>query len=182
MLVRTPLGEPGKIGENLVRVGVEDMRPILVDEDSGIVEAVIGVAADVRAPVDQQDVGVVLARQPLGENRAGEARADDQIIIFARTLPDDRGGGVFCRGGVDQPRHPGGGRVPAQVGELEIDRAQPVAGPALELQRALAGGDELSGRVGDEHAFQIAIVADDVGDPGRDHRAAAGEIFRRLGG
>src|SRR5439155_11751534 len=41
------------------------------------------------ASVDRQHARAVLARQPLGEHRAGEAGADDQIIVrrlaFGRT-------------------------------------------------------------------------------------------------
>ena len=68
MLVRPPLGELRQVVDDLVAVGVEDVRPVLVIEDPGVVGLVIGIAADVRPPVDQQDARAVLARQPLSED------------------------------------------------------------------------------------------------------------------
>src|SRR6476661_952557 len=68
--------------DDLFAVGVEDVRPVFVIKDAGLVGLVIGVAADMGAPVDEQDPRTMLARQTLGEHRAGKAGADDQIIIF----------------------------------------------------------------------------------------------------
>src|SRR5438045_7307564 len=60
---------------------MENMRAVLVIEDAVCVGFVIGVAADMIAPVNQHHARAVLARQPFGEHRAGEAGADDQIIV-----------------------------------------------------------------------------------------------------
>ena len=67
--------------EDLLGVGVEDMRAVLVDQEPGFVVAVVGVAADMRAPVDDEDALAALARETLRENAAGKAGADDQPII-----------------------------------------------------------------------------------------------------
>ncbi len=87
MLVGPPCGELRQIVDDLVRIGVEDVRPILVDQDARLVEMVVGVAADMRPPVDDQHVRVVLAGQPLGDHRAGEAGADDEIVVGLLARP-----------------------------------------------------------------------------------------------
>jgi hypothetical protein len=51
-----------------------------MDQDAGVVVPVVRVAADVRPLVDDQDALVELAREPLGENAAGEAGTDDQGV------------------------------------------------------------------------------------------------------
>ena len=68
MLIRAPLGELGEIVDDLVRIGVEDVRPILVDQHPRLVEMVIGVAGDMGALVDDEHVRAMLARQPLSEH------------------------------------------------------------------------------------------------------------------
>ena len=54
VLVGPPLGELRQVLEDVGRVGVEDVRPVGVDQDAGVVVAVVGVAADVRALVDDE--------------------------------------------------------------------------------------------------------------------------------
>ena len=54
VLVGAPLGEAREIGRDLVRVGVEDVGPVAVDEDAVGIVLVEGVAAHMRAAVDQQ--------------------------------------------------------------------------------------------------------------------------------
>ena len=126
MLVGPPLGELREIvrrsrrnwcGRCAAHIGGSARRPRRL---------VIGVAGDVRPLVDEQHARAVLARQPLGEHRAGEARADDQIIIglFGR-----RQWPSFCRHSMaemwrsafrslgDQPGHARMGRVPAQMAD-----------------------------------------------------------------
>jgi hypothetical protein len=46
VLILPPTGEPGEVIENLLRVRVEDVRPVSVNQNSGVVVAIIGVAAD----------------------------------------------------------------------------------------------------------------------------------------
>ena len=67
--------------EDLLGVGMEDVRAVLVDQQAVIVVAVVGIAADVRAAVDEEDALVALARETFRENAAGEARADNQPIV-----------------------------------------------------------------------------------------------------
>ena len=88
MLVRPPLGELRQVIDDLLAVGVEDVRPVFVVEDAGLVGLVIGIAADVRPAVDQQDARAVLARQPLGKDGAGKTGPDDQIIVARRCRRD----------------------------------------------------------------------------------------------
>ena len=89
--------------------------------------------------------------------------------------------GLLRNGFRDKPAHPGEGDVPAEIGEFEVDLRQPFAF-AGQLQGLLAGFDERVRIPGDEDPFQIAIMADDVGDRGRDNWPAAGQIFGRLRG
>src|SRR4051794_27632233 len=83
MLIRPPLGELRQIVDDLVAVGVENMRSVFMVEDSRLVGLVIGIAADMRAPVHQQHARAVLARETLCENGAGKAGANDQIVKAA---------------------------------------------------------------------------------------------------
>ena len=86
MLIRPPLGEPRQVVEDVARVGVKDVRPVLVDQDAGLVVVVVGVAADVRALVADQDVLAGMRGQPLGDRRAGKAGADDQVVEHVMSL------------------------------------------------------------------------------------------------
>ena len=62
------------------RVGVEDVRPVAVHEDAVVVVVVEGIAADVRAAVDQQHAHPGARRETLGEHAASEAGAHDQVV------------------------------------------------------------------------------------------------------
>src|SRR5689334_18053988 len=59
------------------------MGPVFVVEDSCLVRLIIGVAADVRPPVDQQHLSAMLRGEALSENGAGKTGSDDQIIVLA---------------------------------------------------------------------------------------------------
>ena len=59
---------------------MKDVRAVLVDQHAVLVVAVVGVAADVRPLVDEQDTLAEAGREPLRQHAAGEAGADDQII------------------------------------------------------------------------------------------------------
>src|SRR3954452_21396477 len=83
MLVRPPFCELREIVPHLLAVGVKDVRAVLVVEDSRLVRLVIGVAADVRPTVDQQDSRAMLRCETLGEDGAGKAGPDDQIVVAA---------------------------------------------------------------------------------------------------
>src|SRR5258705_8279144 len=59
---------------------MEDMRPVLMHEDTGVVVPVVGIAADMRTTVDDQNLLLALARNPLCKHTAGKARTHDQPI------------------------------------------------------------------------------------------------------
>ena len=156
MLVRPPLGELRQIVHDLLAVGVEDVRAVFVVEDAGLVGLVIGVAADVRAPVDQQHARAVLARQALGKNGAGKPGSDDQIIVAApvRRLEAARSfrrhqhrrrvrSGRVPSTSAIEPGHARLGRVPARRRQHQVGLGQPAAlRMTRQLERLLAGGDE----------------------------------------
>jgi hypothetical protein len=90
MLVGPPFGELREVIDDGVAVRVEDVRAVFVIEDPGLVLLVIGIAADVVSPVDQQDPRAALAGEAFGKDRAGEAGADNQVVV---------GWAAFGRGG-----------------------------------------------------------------------------------
>ncbi len=57
---------------------MEDVRSVLVDEETGVVVVVVGVAGDVGTLLHHEHLRPVLARQPLGQHAAGEPGADNQ--------------------------------------------------------------------------------------------------------
>ena len=61
-----------------------------MDQDAGIVEAVIGVAADVTAPVDDQNGFAPLRGDPFCQHASGEARPDDEPVEHAAHAPTRR--------------------------------------------------------------------------------------------
>lgn len=76
MLVGHPFREAGEVIHHALGVGVEDMRAVAVDENAVGVGFVVGVAADVGALVDDQDL-VTGAGEAFGDHAAGEAGADN---------------------------------------------------------------------------------------------------------
>ena len=80
MLVGPPVGELRQVIEDRLTVGVEDVRPVLVDQDAGPVINIIGIAADMRPTVDQKHLFVTLARKPFGDDAAGKSSADHKPI------------------------------------------------------------------------------------------------------
>ena len=115
VLVRAPLGEARQVGRDLVRVGVEDVRPVAVDEDAVLVVVVEGVAADMRAAVDQQHA---LARPRPPAARPARCRQSRRRRSDSRSPPLPAGAGAAPRSsaaGVDFQASPlvlaSGGRV-----------------------------------------------------------------------
>src|SRR5215203_5181673 len=83
VLVRPPLGEAREVLDDLLRIRVEDVRSIAVDEHSVLVEVVVRVPGDVVPAVDDEHPLAELGRQPLGDDRAGESRADHEGVVCA---------------------------------------------------------------------------------------------------
>ena len=59
---------------------MEDMGPVEMDEDAGSIQTVIGVAPDMRSPVNYQDRLIKLTRHSLRYNRSREARTYHKIV------------------------------------------------------------------------------------------------------
>ena len=66
VLVAPPLGKPRQVVEHPPVIGVENVRAVLVDQNSGVVQAVIGVAAHVGAALQHQHPLAAVLRQPPG--------------------------------------------------------------------------------------------------------------------
>src|SRR4051794_24263338 len=77
MFVRTPSGEEGKVIKYLFGVGMEDMRPILMHQDSSVVIKVVGVPRNVRPAIDHENLCAHLRSQPLCEYASCEACANN---------------------------------------------------------------------------------------------------------
>jgi hypothetical protein len=87
MLIRPPFGELGEIGEYVARVGMENMRPVFVDQNTLIVVMVVSIAADMIPYIADQNALVGDARKSFREDAAGKAGADDQIVEHLLILP-----------------------------------------------------------------------------------------------
>ena len=152
VLVGPPLGEAATGSRRSPRELVWKMcGPYWWISTPALVVVVVGVAADVRAPVDQQHPLAAHGCQPLGQHAAGEAGADDQLIVTcsvaaarlrSRTPACRRGVAAARRRCVDQRVACGPGLVPGQLGEMTIDlRAARRASAARARQRS-HGRDE----------------------------------------
>ena len=80
VLIIAPLGEAGQVLIDPPVGGMEDMGAILVDEDAGVVQAVVGIAADMVPAFQHQHPLAAPFGQLPGGYRAGKARADDQAV------------------------------------------------------------------------------------------------------
>ena len=58
---------------------MEDVRAVGMNQNTRIVIAVIGITADVRPPVHDQDALPIVC-EPLGQHATREARAHDQVV------------------------------------------------------------------------------------------------------
>ncbi len=63
---------------------MEDVRAVTVDQDAIVVVVIVGIAADVAAPVDDQHALARVACQPLGQHAARKARPDYKKIKHCR--------------------------------------------------------------------------------------------------
>ncbi len=137
----------------------------------------------------------MLARQPLGEDGAGKAGADDQIIVCA---PIAGSGARGHSAATSSAGWPVAARVPSNsatrpamracvVSQLVADSirsasaSQPLSGLRDSSSASSQAATNSSGSRGDLHALELAVVADHVLDRGRHDRLAAGEIFGGLG-
>ena len=90
-----PVGEPAQVVEDAPAVGVEDVRPVGVDQPPSLVAPIMGVAACMVASVDDQHRLIQFARQLFRHRRPGEAGADDQPVVSS--------GRPACRPAFQQP-------------------------------------------------------------------------------
>jgi hypothetical protein len=65
MFVGTPRSKPGEILEHALRIRMKDMRAIFMNEDPGLVIAVVRISSNMIPLVNQQDAGIQLGRKPL---------------------------------------------------------------------------------------------------------------------
>lgn len=63
--------------------GVEDMRSVFVDHDAVLVTAVVTVASDVVAAIDNGDSGICIRGIQIGNDSAGYTGTDYQNLLHA---------------------------------------------------------------------------------------------------
>ncbi len=104
VLVGPPLGEARQVVDDALSIGVEDVRPVAMDQHARFVVIIVGVAADVRPPVDDQHALVQPGGQTLGQHAAGEPGADDQVVEATPGAGGTIAGATACeiRGAVSQ--------------------------------------------------------------------------------
>src|SRR5512146_3213866 len=59
---------------------MKNVRAVFVNQDAGVIKAIVGIARDVRAAIDQQHMFARAAREAFGEHAPGVTGADDEII------------------------------------------------------------------------------------------------------
>src|SRR4029079_14025125 len=154
MLVWAPFGELRQIFDHRVAVRVEDVRPVFVIEDAGLVGLIIGVAPDMRPAVDQQHPGTVLARQPLRKDGAGKAGPDDQIIVTALIRAQGRRhSAATSSAGLVAPL-----RVPSRSWIKPAMRPWVVSQLVAESMRSASASHPLSGRCDSSSAASQAAT------------------------
>ena len=82
MLVVAPFGETADVVEGALVVGVEDMGAVAMHQDTGLVELVVHVAADVVALLDDEHLFAATLGQLARRDRARETGADDDRVEF----------------------------------------------------------------------------------------------------
>ncbi len=87
VLVAPPLRILGQVLKDPLVIGVENVGAVFVDEDTRLIQAVVGVAAHVVPALQDKDIFTAPAGQLPSHHRPGKAGADDQrIIVFHRLL------------------------------------------------------------------------------------------------
>ncbi len=66
---------------------MEDMRPVLVDKETFVVIAVVGVPAYMVSLVDDQNAIAALRRETFGQHASREAGADDKPVKHCAPPP-----------------------------------------------------------------------------------------------
>src|SRR5690606_13673802 len=80
VFVEAPVREPAQIFKDALRIGVEDVRSVRMDEHAGLIEAIIGISTDMRSPIDQEN-GLAGGCEAFRADAAGKASADDEIVV-----------------------------------------------------------------------------------------------------
>ena len=180
VLVRPPRREARQIVQHGCRVGVEDVRPIRMDQHAGRIDCVIRVAADMRPAVDHE-------HPPPGPGRQTARPAP------SRQTPRRQQGDRNAAASPAAPRASGGTRrrplssvcIRAQIASHDISRSiasAARASPARSAQQL----DRRQPRMPpacrrSARSRSCPILADHVGDRRSRRPAGRRQIFRRLG-
>ena len=82
MFVIAPLGEAPDVLESALVVGMEDMRPVTVDEDAALIELIVHVAADMRPLLhDQHALARPFGKLPSHDGTRKTASHDNRIVV-----------------------------------------------------------------------------------------------------
>ena len=86
MFIRPPLRKAGKEFPHLFAIGVKDVRAIAVHQHAMCIQLIKGIAANVRAAVNQVDLVAGIC-QGAGNGAAGEAGAGDECGCLIHLIP-----------------------------------------------------------------------------------------------
>ena len=81
---RPPLRELAQIIDNALRIRAEIMRAVIVNEYTRLIAMIISIAGDVVTALDHEAGLAELTGNPLCQDRAGKASANDQEIKRGR--------------------------------------------------------------------------------------------------
>ena len=88
MLIRPPLREPRQVLVDLARIGMEDVRPVLVHEHARLIGMIVGIARDMRPAIADQHLLARIAREAFSEHTSGVARANNQVVVHVNESAD----------------------------------------------------------------------------------------------
>src|SRR5205085_10720690 len=77
VLILTPFRKAAQILKDIGRIGMKNMRSVLVYKNAIIVVKIVCIAADMRTDIADQQLFPDAVRQPLGKNTAGKPGSDN---------------------------------------------------------------------------------------------------------
>lgn len=81
MFVGMPGSKMREVVENFLRVRVENVRAVLMDQDPRVIETIESISADMSAPIAEQDRLIKIAPQAFGQHTAGKTGPDNEVIV-----------------------------------------------------------------------------------------------------
>ena len=80
MFIVAPFGEERQIVEYILRIGMEDVRAVFVNQNAGLIVMIVGVAADMGTPIHQHHALTEVASHLSGNHGSGKTCANNNVI------------------------------------------------------------------------------------------------------